>query len=72
MKSEQIRQDKVSTLVRAYKEESHADFLSASGTRTHQDGAEAAYRKRRTIEQNCTPAEITAARAQARTLGYSH
>lgn len=70
MKSEQIRQDKVTTLVRAIKEETHADFLSASGHRDHLDAAEAAARKRHTIQGNCTPAEAQAAFAHARKLGY--
>ncbi|MDX8146417.1 hypothetical protein SK854_30185 [Lentzea sp. BCCO 10_0061] len=70
MKSEQIRTDKVTTLVRALREENHADFLSASGHRSHVDGAEAATRKRQTIEANCTRAEKAAAWAEAESRGY--
>lgn len=65
-----IRQEKVTTLVRAIKADAHADFLSASGHRDHVQAAEAAFRKRRVIEGNCTTAEIQAAYAHARELGY--
>ncbi|MFJ8963671.1 hypothetical protein ACIRG5_30205 [Lentzea sp. NPDC102401] len=70
MKSERLRADKVTSLVRALKEETHADFLSASGHRSHVDGAEAATRKRQTIEANCTQAEARAAWAEAENRGY--
>lgn len=70
MPSQSVRQDKVTNLLRALKEEGHADFLSASGQRSHQEAAEAATRKRRTIEGNCTPAEVKAAYAEAESLGY--
>ena len=70
MRSQSIRRDKVTNLVRAIKEEHHADFLSASGHRDHLDAAEAAMRKRRTIQSNCTQAEIQTAHREARALGY--
>lgn len=70
MKSDQIRTDKVATLLTAIREESHADFLSASGHRSHLDAAEAATRKRQTIERNCTTAEARAAWTEADTRGY--
>lgn len=70
MASQAIRQDKVTTLVRAIQEESHADFLSSSGHRRHMEAAEATTRKRKTIESNCTKAEAAAAWAEAERRGY--
>lgn len=70
MKSEQIRQDKVTTLIRALRDEFQADFHSASGHRSHLEGAEAASSKRQTIERNCTKAEAQAAWAEAESRGY--
>ncbi|MDX8055759.1 hypothetical protein SK571_40825 [Lentzea sp. BCCO 10_0798] len=70
MKSEQIRTDKVNTLITAIREESHADFLSTSGHQRHMEAAEATTRKRRTIESNCTKAEVRAAWDEAESRGY--
>lgn len=63
---------KVSVLVTAFKEEHHANFLSSSGHPSHVEAAEAAYRKRRTIEGNCTSNEIRTAYALAERRGYLH
>ncbi|RAS58883.1 hypothetical protein C8D87_11753 [Lentzea atacamensis] len=70
MQSQSIRQDKVINLIRAIREEHHADFLSGSGHRDHLEAAEAAARKRHTIERNCTTGEIQAAHTEALKLGY--
>jgi hypothetical protein len=70
MPSESIRQDKVINLIRAIREEHHADWVSASGHPDHVEAAEAACRKRLTIQSNCSDDEVRAALAEACKLGF--